>query len=98
MQNYPVGKELSSGRKQNTASVGAIGEVRVVALSINSHERLNKTKSAVFKFGRFSLFQKDPLFQIILKTEADQDRHYFSTVDKMDVDQDGHYIEQNKHF
>ena len=27
--------------------------------------RLNKTEAAVFLYGRFSLFLKDPLFQII---------------------------------
>ena len=39
-----------------------LGDVRIVALSIRSQNRLNKTKSAVFLYCRFSLFLKDPFF------------------------------------
>ena len=39
-----------------------LGGVRTVALSISSHERLNKTESTVFLYCRFSLFLKDPFF------------------------------------
>ena len=40
--------------KQNTAKPVLEG-VRIVALYISSHERLNKTESAVFLYCRFSI-------------------------------------------
>ena len=36
-----------------------LGGVRIVALSISSQDRLNKTESAIFLYCRFSLFLKD---------------------------------------
>ena len=40
--------------------VVALGCLRVVAMSINFHEQLNGTESAVFKLCRLSLFHRDP--------------------------------------
>ena len=37
-----------------------LGEVRIVALSISSHEQTKKTESAVFLLCRVSLFLQDP--------------------------------------
>ena len=41
--------------------------MRIVALSISSHNRLNKTESAIFFYCRFILYLKDLFFQIILR-------------------------------
>ena len=42
-----------------------LGGVRIVVLSISSHEQTQKTESAVFLYCSFSLFLKDQFFQII---------------------------------
>ena len=42
----------------------ALGGVRIVALSISSHDKLTKSESGVFLNRRFSLFLEDLLFQI----------------------------------
>ena len=39
-----------------------LGYVKIVALSISSHEQTQKNKSAVFLYCRFSLFLKDLFF------------------------------------
>ena len=53
---------LDFGEKQNKP---VLGGVRIVALSICSLNRLNKTESAVFFYIVGSLLLKDPFFQII---------------------------------
>ena len=42
-----------------------LGGVRSVALSISSHEQRQLTRVCFFLYGWFSLFLKDPFFQII---------------------------------
>ena len=54
---------FGSEEKQNTALKGARGRENC-ALVIISHTRLNKTKSVVFIYHRFSLFLKESFSQI----------------------------------
>ena len=59
---------VSSDGKQSITEAGAGGGggVKIVALSMSSREQTQKKSSLRFSYNcRFSLFLKDPLFQII---------------------------------
>ena len=56
---------LGSDGKQNTAFKPVLEGVRFLHFPLVLMNRLNKTESAVFLYSRFSLFLKDPFFQII---------------------------------
>ena len=60
LQEYWVLKESRIPLK------GVIGGVRIVALSVNSLNRLNETESSVFGFCRFSLFLNDPISRLFI--------------------------------